>query len=219
MNSTAVKNTDARIILASASPRRREILTDMGVTFTVLSADTDETCSLTEPVALTTELARRKGLAVLSLLRERGDADGAIIISADTVVACNGKILGKPRSADEARAMLSMLSGTSHTVATGIAVTYKGIAHTACSTTVVHVDDIPPAELEKYVASGEPFDKAGGYGIQGRFSQWIRGIDGCFFGVVGLPINLLSKLFYDTVGCYPNDLLFLLEKKKQAKRK
>ena len=202
----AKDRSQKRIILASGSPRRREILADMGARFEVLSADADETCDITEPALLTVELARRKGAAVLEQLKREGKDDGAIIISADTVVSCDGKILGKPASTDEAKAMLTMLSGKTHVVATGIAVTYLGVTHTDCSVTTVRVDSIPPCEIDKYVASGEPFDKAGGYGIQGRFSQWISGIDGCYFGVVGLPVNLLSGLFFKVVGCYPDEI-------------
>ena len=195
-----------RIILASASPRRKEILSSMGIRFSVTSADADESSDITSPVELTEHLARIKGEAVLSLLKERGEDEGAVIISADTVVACDEKILGKPHTAEEARQMLSALSGRTHIVATGIAVTYKGVTHTDCSVTKVSVDTIPQEEIEKYIDSGEPFDKAGGYGIQGKFSKWVRGIDGCYFGVVGLPVNLLNRLFKYTVGVYPDEI-------------
>lgn len=195
-----------RIILASASPRRKEILSSMGARFSVISADADESSDVTSPVELTTHLARIKGEAVLSLLKQRGEDDGAVIISADTVVACDGRILGKPHTAEEARQMLSLLSGRTHEVATGIAVTYKGVTHTDCSVTRVHVDTIPQSEIEKYINTGDPFDKAGGYGIQGEFSKWVRGIDGCYFGVVGLPTNLLNRLFKQTVGVYPDEI-------------
>lgn len=195
-----------RIILASASPRRKEILSSMGARFSVMSADADESSDVTSPVELTTHLARIKGEAVLSLLKQRGEDDGAVIISADTVVACDGRILGKPHTAEEARQMLSLLSGRTHEVATGIAVTYEGVTHTDCSVTRVHVDTIPQSEIEKYINTGDPFDKAGGYGIQGEFSKWVRGIDGCYFGVVGLPTNLLNRLFKQTVGVYPDEI-------------
>ncbi len=195
-----------RIILASASPRRREILTALGASFTVISADADESSDITEPSALTQQLARVKGEAILSLLRSKGEDTGAIIISADTVVYCDGKILGKPHTRGEAREMLSLLSGNAHTVVTGIAVTYDGKTHTAASQTRVYVEQIPDSELEKYIESGEPFDKAGGYGIQGGFGKWVSRIDGCYFGVVGLPASLLNRLFYDAVGCYIDEV-------------
>lgn len=199
-------HTKKHIILASASPRRKEILSSMGADFSIVTADTDESCDISDPAMLTVELARKKGRAVYDLLVSQGKADGAIIISADTVVACDGKVLGKPHTSAQAREMLSLLSGRTHIVATGIAVTVDGVTHTDCSITEVEVDSIPSAEMEKYILSGDPFDKAGGYGIQGRFSQWVRGIHGCYFGVVGLPVNLLSDLFYRTVGCYPDEI-------------
>ena len=198
--------TKKRIILASASPRRKEILSSMGTSFEVLSADTDESCDITDPASLTVELATRKGQAVYGLLKERGLAEGAIIISADTVVACDGRILGKPSDRQEAKEMLSLLSGRTHTVATGIAVTVDGRTYSDCSVTEVEVADIPEEGLMRYIDSGEPFDKAGGYGIQGAFSRWVKGIRGCYFGVVGLPVNLLSELFFKAVGCYPDDI-------------
>ena len=194
------------IVLASASPRRKEILGSMGADFTVITADTDEESDVVDPAELTVLLARKKGRAVYELLRERGEDGGAIIISADTVVACDGCVLGKPRDRQEAMEMLSMLSGRTHIVATGVAVTVDGVTYTDCSITEVEVAQIPKEQIEKYIDSGDPFDKAGGYGIQGSFSRWIKGIRGCYFGVVGLPVNCLSELFYRSVGCYVDEI-------------
>ena len=195
-----------RIILASASPRRKEILEGMGARFTILTADTDESSNISDPIELTKELARRKGEAVYSLLCKRGESDGAVVIAADTVVACDGQILGKPKDEQEARRMLTLLSGRTHIVATGIAVISDGVIHTDHSVTEVEVDNIPDTEIDKYISSKDPFDKAGGYGIQGSFSKWVRGIHGCYFGVVGLPTNKLSSLFFKAVGAYPDEL-------------
>ncbi len=200
-------NGDLRIILASASPRRKEILSSIGVNFEVICAEADETCDICEPQALTEHLARIKAEAVLQRLCQSGEDKNTVIISADTVVACSGKILGKPKTYEDAEQMLSLLSGKAHTVATGVAVTYNGKIHTDCSLTTVYVDDIPQPQMKKYIDSGEPFDKAGGYGIQGSFSKWISGIDGCYFGVVGLPVNTLYKLFYKAVGKYPDEII------------
>lgn len=190
------------IILASASPRRKEILSELGVKFEVVVADTDESSDITDPIALTKELARRKGLAVYEKLKERGeyDADGAIIISADTVVCRDKEILGKPRDKADATDMLRSLSGRAHTVVSGVAVTVRGVARSAASVTTVRVQEIPEREIERYVDSGEPMDKAGAYGIQGRFSVFVEGIDGCYFGVVGLPVNTLSNLYFEVTG-------------------
>ena len=194
--------TEKMIILASASPRRKEILSDLGVDFRIVVADTDESSDINDPVALTEELARRKGLAVYEKLLQggRNDADSAIIISADTVVCSDGEILGKPRDRDDAIAMLTSISGRAHTVVSGVAVTVRGITRTASSVTTVRVQEIPREEIERYVDSGEPMDKAGAYGIQGRFSAFIEGIDGCYFGVVGLPVNTLSNLYFEVTG-------------------
>jgi septum formation protein len=195
-----------KIILASASPRRKEILSDLGVSFTVLAADADESCSLPDPAEYTMELARRKGQAVYAELKRRmkdgEDNSDAVIISADTVVFAEGEILGKPKDADDARRMLKLLSGGDHSVVTGIGVTVGGVTSVAYADTFVRVASIPDSEIEKYIASGEPFDKAGSYGIQGPFSKWIKGIGGCYFNVVGLPTNALNELFSEVTGEY-----------------
>ena len=190
------------IILASASPRRKEILSELGVDFRVVVADTDEASDITDPVALTEELARRKGLAVYEkLLREGGyDADELVVISADTVVCRDGEILGKPRDRADAVAMLTSLSGRTHTVVSGVAITVRGVARSASSVTGVRVQEMSAEDIERYVDSGEPMDKAGAYGIQGRFSVFVEGIDGCYFGVVGLPVNTLSNLYFEVTG-------------------
>ena len=190
------------IILASASPRRKEILSELGVDFRVVVADTDESSDISDPVELTRELARRKGLAVYEKLLQSGeyDAESAIIISADTVVCRDGEILGKPRDRADAVAMLTSLSGRSHTVVSSVAVTVRGVTRTDASVTTVRVQDIPREEIERYVDSGEPMDKAGAYGIQGKFSAFVEGIDGCYFGVVGLPVNTLSNLYLEATG-------------------
>ena len=199
-------NSKKRIILASASPRRKDILESMGARFEILCADADESSDITDPELLTRELARRKAQAALEILRKQGTDEGAIIIAADTVVACDSKILGKPHSREQAIEMIDLLSDNTHVVASGIAVCIDGVIITDCSITKVSVDKIPTEEIIKYVDSGEPYDKAGGYGIQGSFSRWVSGIDGCYFGVVGLSANKLAKLFYECVGAYPDSI-------------
>ncbi len=188
------------IVLASASPRRRELLSTLGVQFTVLVADTDESCTLSDPAGYAEELARRKGCAVLDALRARGEAENTAILSADTVVVCDGEILGKPRDPDDARRMLTLLRGREHHVITGIGVTVGGVTHVDHSDTVVRVSDIPDKEIERYIESKDPMDKAGAYGIQGAFSRWVEGIEGCYFGVVGLPIHALGELYFRVTG-------------------
>ena len=190
------------IILASASPRRREILAELGVDFKIVLADTDESSDVKEPERLTEILAERKGKAVYELLLSRGEAENKIIISADTVVACDGEILGKPKDRADAIRMLSMLSGRTHTVVTGVGITSDGITRTSSSVTYVTVEKIPEESIERYVDSGDPMDKAGSYGIQGSFSKWVKEIKGCYFGVVGLSPITLNKLFYECFGEY-----------------
>ena len=195
-----------KIILASASPRRREILETIGVSFSVLAADTDETCYLSDPCAYAEELARRKGQAAWAQIKLRlkdgVDDTDAVIISADTVVATETEILGKPRNREDACRMLRLLSGSIHQVVTGIGITVGGVTTTASAVTAVHVDRIPEEEILSYVESGDPMDKAGAYGIQGTFSKWIEGIGGCYFNVVGLPVNALNRLYYEVTGEY-----------------
>jgi len=195
-----------KIILASASPRRKEILEGLGVDFTVLSADTDESCSLSDPAEYAMELAVRKGQAAWAVIKQRmkegHDDSDAVIISADTVVATDREILGKPKDANDAFRMLRSISGTDHAVVTGIGLTVGGVTHTAYCSTLVRIDPIPDSEIWKYINSGDPFDKAGGYGIQGEFSKWVAGINGCYFNVVGLPANTLNRLFFEVTGEY-----------------
>ena len=195
-----------KIVLASGSPRRKEILEGLGRSFTVLSADTDESCYLTDPTEYATELARRKGQAAWSEIIRRSaegaDDTDAVIISADTVVATDSEILGKPRDEADAYRMLSSLSGKKHRVVTGIGITVGGVTKVAFCDTRVTVANIPEPELRKYIASGDPYDKAGAYGIQGEFSKWIVGIEGCYFNVVGLPTHTLNKLFLEVTGEY-----------------
>ena len=189
-----------KIILASGSPRRKEILEGLGASFTVVSADADESCSLTDPAKYTMELARRKGQAVWEKLS--ADMSDAVVISADTVVATDSEILGKPADGDDAHRMLSALSGKEHSVITGIGITVGGITRVDYCETRVRVSRIPEEEIRKYVASGDPMDKAGAYGIQGEFSKWVEGISGCYFNVVGLPTHTLNKLFFEITGEY-----------------
>lgn len=190
------------IILASASPRRREILTELGVELKIITADVEEKSEKTDPRALSKELAEIKGLAVYEKIKNGGSlADLALpIISADTVVFCEGEIMGKPKDAPDAERMLKKLSGKAHSVCTGICVTVGGVAFSDSVETSVFVDSLTDAEIAAYIASGDPFDKAGGYGIQGIFSKHIAKIEGCYFNVVGLPTNALSHLYKRATG-------------------
>lgn len=188
------------IILASASPRRREILAALGVPFTIRVSDADEQSDISDPALFAEELARRKGEAVWNTLDKDEQTPDTVVLSADTVVVCDGKILGKPTDPEDARRMLSLLRGRTHHVITGVCVTVMGRAHATHSDTLVRVSDIPDEAIARYIASGDPMDKAGAYGIQGAFSRWIEGIDGCYFGVVGLPIHVLAEQYLRVTG-------------------
>ena len=188
------------IILASASPRRREILSALGVTFTVRVSDADERSDARDPALFAEELAAAKGLAVWHSLDASERTADTVVLSADTVVVCDGEILGKPTSAEDARRMLTMLRGREHHVITGVAVTVNGVPHATHSDTTVRVAMIPDAAIDRYIASGDPMDKAGAYGIQGAFSRWVEGIDGCYFGVVGLPVHVLGEQYLQVTG-------------------
>ena len=184
-----------KFILASKSPRRREILADLGLEFEILTADTDESCNLTDPRAFVEELALRKGRAVADKL----DGD-TIIIASDTVVACNGEILGKPKDRADAGRMLDMLSGTKHDVISGVALISKGKEAVASEVTHVIFDKLTDSDKEIYLNSNEPYDKAGAYAIQGLASMWIKGIEGDYFNVVGLPVKRLHDLLLTEFG-------------------
>lgn len=190
----------AEIILASASPRRREILTTLGIPHRIVVSDADEAlpAGLT-PAEAVEMLAARKAAAVAPLV----PAD-AVILAADTVVAVDGDILGKPRDAADAAAMLRQLSGRAHTVYTGVAVRRGAHALTAHEATEVRFAPLSEAEIAAYIATGEPADKAGAYAIQGRAARFIEGITGDYFNVVGLPAHrvcvMLEEMFSPALG-------------------
>jgi septum formation protein len=182
-----------KLILASASPRRAQILRDAGVPFTVLSSAVDETPFPEEtPQQHVERLANAKSELVAA--RAVGPA---IVIAADTVVSLEGQILGKPRSTDEARFMLERLSGRAHTVLTGVAlVRLPDVERRSfVESTLVHFAPLQEDDIVQYLATDEPYDKAGAYAVQGRAGRYIPRIDGCYFNVVGLPLaHLMQEL-------------------------
>ena len=181
------------LILASGSPRRRQLLEQLGLTFTVRSSDVDESVSpgLT-PAQVVESLSARKGEAVAQLSQP-----GDLILSADTVVALEGAILGKPRSREEAAAMLSALSGRTHQVYTGVTLLQDGRRLTGHEVTAVTFRPLSPEEIAAYVSTGEPMDKAGAYGIQGLGGLLVAGIQGDYHNVVGLPVCRLGRMLLD----------------------
>ena len=189
------------IILASGSPRRKEILSELGAELKIITADVDESSNERAPEKLAESLALKKGLAVYEKLLSENSTDVSLPIrSADTVVFCDGEIMGKPADRDDAFRMLKKLSGKAHTVTTGICVINGGLPFSSSVTTKVFVDDLTDDEINAYIETRDPFDKAGSYGIQGIFSKHISKIDGCYFNVVGLPTNALAKLFKEATG-------------------
>ena len=188
-----------RLVLASRSPRRAELLRGLRLPFEVVPADVDESLLAEEAAdAYVARLARTKAEAV----RARLDGDDLLVLGADTTVEIDGRILGKPADQDEGVAMLLALSGRTHRVATGIAV--AGPAGTECACVVAEVEfrDVDRAEAEAYWATGEPADKAGGYGLQGIGGIFVTGIRGSASAVVGLPVaeteQLLRRCGMDT---------------------
>ena len=199
------KRTDMteKLILASGSPRRREILTMAGYQFTVLSPDADESAPSLSPAELVQELSRRKAAAATALAGPRH-----VILAADTVVALDEKILGKPKNAAHAAEMLSMLSGRTHTVYTGFTICgeapagkHPSITHAVAAQ--VTMRDITKEEINAYVATGSPLDKAGAYGIQEAAGMFIQTIQGDYYSIMGLPICPVSVILRDTFGIVP----------------
>lgn len=190
-----------RIILASKSPRRREILSGLGLHFDIVSADCDESSDILDPALLVSELALRKGRAVRDLLRSEGRlTEDTVIVASDTVVSVDGEILGKPRDERDAVSMLTRLSGRSHRVTSGIALLTASAETATFESTEVTFSAVSLPEIERYVASGEPMDKAGAYAVQGGAAIWIEGLCGDYFNVVGLPVHRLDVLSREFLG-------------------
>ena len=219
-----------KIILASASPRRRELLTQIGLDFEVVVSETEEKITSTEPAKVVEELSAQKAEAVWEKLCSMTASQGSVtkaerldegsgvsrtdegseafepeqtsgettmtdtlVLGADTVVACDGKILGKPADTEAAAAMLTMLQGRGHEVYTGVTILYEENGERKTLTfhekTIVHFYPMTDAQIREYVATGDPMDKAGSYGIQGFCARYIRGIEGDYNNVVGLPVG------------------------------
>lgn len=179
------------LVLASHSPRRKELLEKLGLPYLVLEADIDETFLPGESIEGSVQrLAAEKALACSSKISE------GVVIGCDTVVVVDGQVLGKPQDPDEARTMLRLLSGRSHQVISGVAVldAASGASMTAYERTIVYFQPLLEEEIESYVASGEPLDKAGAYAIQGKAALFIPRIEGCYYNVVGLPLHCLASL-------------------------
>lgn len=183
-----------RLVLASASPRRQQILRAAGIPFIARPADVIEALLPDEsPEALVKRLAEAKARAVWR--------DGELVLGADTVVVIDKTILGKPADEDEARRMLRLLSGRTHRVLTGIALFDGTVVRADVEETMVHFRDLDDLEIADYAATGEPLDKAGAYGIQGAASKFVQRIEGCYFNVVGLPISRVYSCIRSSLRC------------------
>ncbi len=185
-----------RIILASASPRRRELLQQIEIGFEVMVSNVEEKVTAPEPGQVVEELAGQKAEAVFGTLEPMGES--ILVIGADTVVVMEGKILGKPSGPEEAVAMLEWLQGKSHEVYTGVALLYRGKEGAVCrksfhERTKVDFYPMTDVEIRGYVSQGDCTDKAGAYGIQGIFARYVRGIEGDYNNVVGLPVGRLYQ--------------------------
>lgn len=186
-----------RIILASKSPRRRELLKQIGLEFEVAVSDDEEILKGESSEEIVMGLARQKAYNVKRMTAAGTDDSEVIIIGADTIVVCGDEILGKPKDEEDAVRMLSMLQNNSHEVYTGVCAVICGAGSEKCLSfyekTRVYMYDMTRDEIEYYIKSGEPMDKAGAYGIQGLCARYIKGIEGDYNNVVGLPIGRLYR--------------------------
>ena len=176
------------LILASQSPRRRELLGLTGLDFVVRVADIDET--MDPGKAPFDEVARVSRMKAMAVSRDQGD----VVIAADTIVVCEGKVLGKPRDESDAFRILSLLSGRDHQVMTGMTVLRDDEIVTHTEVTKIHFRDLHPEEIRAYIASGEPMDKAGAYGIQGGAALFADQMEGDYYNVMGLPVCRLAMI-------------------------
>lgn len=191
------------IILASKSPRRLELLRMLGLHVEPVTPQMDESSVTADsPAMLTERLARMKAEEIYRRLRP----DGCPVVAADTLVNIGGKILGKPKNVAEARDMLRLLSGRTHYVHTGMAVIYSGTVDSCVETAAVRFRELTDEEIEDYVLSGAPLDKAGAYGIQGPAGAFVERIEGDYFTIVGLPLCRLTVMLRDTMGLTLSDL-------------
>jgi septum formation protein len=189
-----------KIILASRSPRRIQLLTDLGVSFTAVASDVpEEIRGLEKPEAAVMRISKAKAEAV-------AEKETGIIIAADTIVQCQDEIMGKPKNESEAYQQLRKLSGREHVVLTGLCVfdEKKDEAEVQCETSKVFFRKLSDEEINFYISTGEPLDKAGSYGIQGRGALFVNRVEGCYYNIVGLPLTrlylMLKKCGVDLLG-------------------
>ncbi|AXC13201.1 Septum formation protein Maf [Acidisarcina polymorpha] len=183
------------LVLASASPRRKELLTQAGFKFQVVPSSIAEVRRAEEDAAsFAVRLAREKAQSVFDQIVSSRVPDQLLVLGADTIVVTPEEILGKPHGAADAARMLRLLSGRTHLVMTGVCLVSDHATEVAVETTAVAFQTLSEDDIARYIATGEPMDKAGGYAIQGYAARWIPHIRGCYFNVVGLPIALVSNM-------------------------
>lgn len=186
---------NVKIILASASPRRKELLEQIGVDFEIAVSDKETEIDCMDPVEACRKQAYNKALDIVEKSRLKDGDEDFVVISADTIVAIEGKILGKPKDKSEARQMLKTISGRKHRVYTAVCVynSLKDSYESFVEDTPVEVARLSSEEIEDYLEKKEPYDKAGAYAIQGYFSRYIVGIEGDYYNVMGLPVGRLYR--------------------------
>ena len=189
------------LILASQSPRRKELLGLFRIPFTVRVADIDET--MNPSAAPYSEVARVSRLKALAIPREPDD----VVVAADTIVVCEGNVLGKPHSEDEAKEMLRLLSGRDHQVMTGMTVLRGDSAAVVTEVTDLHFRELTDKEIDAYVATGEPMDKAGSYGIQGGAALFCQRMEGDYYNVMGLPVCRLTQILKELAPELMGDMI------------
>lgn len=188
-----------KVILASASPRRRDLLSMAGISFEVSVSDSEEITTEAEPGKIVEALSGQKARAVCNTLPE---GERAVILGADTIVVLDGRVLGKPKDRGEAKAMITALQGKAHSVYTGVTLIRKdtGKIESFYSETRVSVRAMSEDEVDAYISTNEPYDKAGGYGVQGKFGAFIDRIEGDYATVVGLPLCRVCQKLKEMAG-------------------
>lgn len=177
------------LILASSSPRRLELLRNAHIPFIAKAANIPEDIRLGEAPQ---EFSERLAFEKASIVKQ--SSSDALVLGADTIVVVEEHVLGKPTNADDARRMLRLLSGRKHQVLTSVCLVGNDHRDVQTETTQVHFNEVTNEEIEKYIATGEPMDKAGAYGIQGIASRWIPRVEGCYFNVMGLPVSRVYRM-------------------------
>lgn len=200
------------VVLASKSPRRREILEELGLDFEIISEEVDETSDIPDPAERAKGIAARKAGAVRDMLVSHNiDVNSLCIVGADTIVYADGQFLGKPRDREDAHRMLRLLSGTTHTVVTGVAVAIGGRIECEASVSEVDFSVMSEEDIEAYLDTDEPYDKAGAYAVQGIAAAYIDCIRGDYLGIVGLSTRTLDRLLRERFS----RSLFSMQKKKK----